>query len=171
LSRRDEFYLHHVQAVQMLEKWEVDFIGLINPPTKHLKEMYIITIEYLTFWDEAKPIRYFSIDTVAKFIFGNIITWFGCPQILTSDQGACFISNTIATLTCEFLIQHHKTSPYHPQENGTVKSFKKIMEQGLTKVCFTNRDDWDERVPTMLQAYRTMKNKVAQVYSIPIGLS
>jgi hypothetical protein len=70
--------------------------------------------------------------------FENIITRFGCPRSLTSDQGAHFISSTIATLTTEFLIQHHKSSPYHPQANGTVEAFNKILERGLTKVCCAN---------------------------------
>jgi hypothetical protein len=37
-SRKDEFPLHHVRALQAFEKWVVDFIGTINMPTKHLKE-------------------------------------------------------------------------------------------------------------------------------------
>jgi transposase InsO family protein len=63
---------------------------------------------------------------------------------LTSDQGAHFLSETIATLTREFFIQHHKSSPYHPQANKTMEAFNKILEMGMTKVCCTNRDDWDE---------------------------
>jgi transposase InsO family protein len=97
---------------------------------------------------------------MARFIFENIITQFGCPWSLTSDQGAHFISETVATLTHEFLIQHHKSSLYHPQENGTVEAFNKILEKGLTKVCCTNRDDWDERVPVVLWAYMTTTKKL-----------
>jgi hypothetical protein len=59
------------------------------------------------------------------------------------------------TLTRDFLIQFHKRNPYHPQANGTIKAFNKILERGLTKVCCANRDDWDERVPTVLWDYRT----------------
>jgi hypothetical protein len=50
------------------------------------------------------------MDTTTRFIFENIITRFGCPQSLTRNQGAHFINETIATLTQEFLIQHHKSS-------------------------------------------------------------
>jgi transposase InsO family protein len=79
---------------------------------------------------------------------------------MTSDQGGHFISSTIANLTTEFLIQHHKSIPYHLQANGIVDLFNKILERGLTKVCCENREYWDERVPTILWAYRTTIKKL-----------
>jgi len=52
-SRRDEFPLQPVRAIQAFEKWAVDFIGPINPTTKHSKARYIITAtNYLTRWVE-----------------------------------------------------------------------------------------------------------------------
>jgi transposase InsO family protein len=139
----------------------VDFIGPINPMTKHSKARYIITTtDYLTRWDEATVVQDCSTDTAARFIFESIITRFGCPRSLTSDQGGHFISSTIENITTEFLIQHHKSIPYHPQANGTVEAFNKILERGLMKVCCTNREDWDDRVPTVLWAYRTTTKKL-----------
>jgi hypothetical protein len=58
------------------------------------------------------------------------------------------------------MIQHHKSSPYHPQAKGTVEAFNKNLERGLTKVCCANREDWDDRVPVILWAYRTTTNKL-----------
>jgi transposase InsO family protein len=58
------------------------------------------------------------------------------------------------------LIQHHKRNPYHPQANGIVEAFNKILERGLTKVYCKNWEDWDDRVPTILWAYRTTKKKL-----------
>jgi transposase InsO family protein len=77
---------------------------------------------------------------------------------LTNDQGAHFISETIATLTRDFFIQHHKSIPYHLQANRTVEEFNKILDMGLTKVCYSNQDNWDEKILAMLWAYQnTMK--------------
>jgi hypothetical protein len=99
LSCRDELPLQPVRALQAFEKWAIDFIGPINPIAKHSKDRYIITMtNYLTCWAEAAAVQDYSKDTAAKFIFENIITRFGCPKSLTNDQGAHFISNTIATL-------------------------------------------------------------------------
>jgi transposase InsO family protein len=66
----------------------------------------------------------------------------------------------IEKLTTEFLIQHHKSSPYHPHANGTVEAFNKILERGLTKVCCANREEWDDIVPVVLWAFRTTTKKL-----------
>jgi hypothetical protein len=64
----------------------VDFIGLINPTSKHSKSRYIIMeTNYITCWVEVTIVHDFSIDTAARFIFDNIITRFGCPRSLISD--------------------------------------------------------------------------------------
>jgi hypothetical protein len=87
---------------------------------------------------------------------------------LTSDQGAHFINEMIATLTRKFLIKHHKSSPDHPQEKSIVEAFNKILEKGFTKVCCANRDDWGERVQVILWAYRTTTKKLHQHTPFPL---
>jgi transposase InsO family protein len=139
----------------------IDFVGPINPPGKRTGERYIITaIEYLTRWVKARGFKDCSETTNVHFIFDDIITRFGCPKILMSDQGTHFINKIVEALTEEFSFHHQKSTPYHPQENGIVESFNKILEIALTNICSVNRDDWDLRVPTVLWAYRTTCKKL-----------
>jgi hypothetical protein len=44
------------------------------------------------------------VKNIAKFIYEEIITQFGCPTHLVNDQGNHFINKTIEILVEEFMI-------------------------------------------------------------------
>jgi hypothetical protein len=56
-SGQDEFHLQPIRSLQAFEKWAIEFIGMINPTTKHSKDRYIITkTDYLTRWADATTV-------------------------------------------------------------------------------------------------------------------
>jgi hypothetical protein len=90
---------------------------------------YIINAtRYITRWDEATPFKDYIRETRESFMFYNIITIFKCQRVLMSEQGSHFLNNAIQKLTQEFMIHHKKFNLYHPEANGTVESFNKILE-------------------------------------------
>ena len=80
--------------------WAIDFIGPFPIPAKRTCARYIISVvEYVTKWAEVELVKTCSSEVSTKFIYENIITRFGCPLTLISDQGSHFINKTIRALT------------------------------------------------------------------------
>ena len=99
-SRHDEIPLVPQLTLQAFDKWAVDFVGPISPPGKWIGARYIIiATNYLTRWAEAAPVKYCTPKTVVKFLFENVVTRFGCPKILISDQGMHFVNKLIVELS------------------------------------------------------------------------
>lgn len=52
--------------------------------------------------------------TTTRFLWENIINRYGFPLSLTSDIGTHFLNEIVKILLTEFMVAHHKTTPYHP---------------------------------------------------------
>ena len=119
--------LNPQMTLQLFEKWVIDFLEPIKPQGK-MGAHYIITVtEYLTRWAKAQPVKDCTTATAAKFLFENVLTRFGCPKILMSHYSTHFLKETISALTEEFQVYHQKSTPCHPQDNGIVEAFNKIL--------------------------------------------
>ena len=128
----------------------------ISIPAKRSGARYIIiAVEYVTKWTEAEPVETRWSEVAAKFLYENIITRFGCPLTLISDQGTHFINKTIKNLTDQFHVDHRRSTTYHPQSNGVIEAFNKTLKKGLNKVFNTDKADWDKKIPAILWVYRT----------------
>jgi hypothetical protein len=72
-----------------------------------LGEIYIIiATKYLMRWEEATLVKDCSAEKTTHFLFEQVITRFGCPRILMSDQGTYFLNNTISSMKEEFEFYH-----------------------------------------------------------------
>jgi hypothetical protein len=135
-------------------KWGLDFMGPIKPIAKNTSNQYIIVaIDYTIKWVEAKVLGNNITKNIAKYIYENIITRFGCPTHFVSDQGSHFINKTIEVLVEEFMIIHHKSTTYCLQGNGQVESTNKILGEILVKLVNVNRTNWDTMFFITLWAY------------------
>ena len=92
-------------TLHAFDTWVVDFVGPISTPGKWTDACYIITAtDYLTRWAEVEPMKDCTVETMTKFLFENVVTRFGYPKILISDQGTHFVNKLIIELTVEFQI-------------------------------------------------------------------
>jgi len=135
--------------IEPFEKWALDFVGTINPPSKQKKYILVCT-DYVTKWIEAKALPFANEKSVGNFLFEDIFTRFGVPREVVTNQGSQFTSKMVERRVEEYKIKHRKSTPYHPQANGQVEFTNKVIEGILTNTIHLHRRDWAERLPEAL---------------------
>ena len=153
-NHRDEMPLNPQVTLEPFEKWALDFVGPINPPSNQRVYILVCT-DYMTKWVEAKALIKANEEAVLTFLFEEIFVRFGLPRELVTDGGPPFNSHGFKDTLQKYHIKHKMTTPYHPQANGQVESTNKVIEAILTKTIKENRRDWFQRLPEALWAYRT----------------
>jgi len=73
---RDEMPLQPQVTFEPFDKWGMNFIGPINPPSKK-KQHIVVCTDYLTKWAETKAIKATIEEKVAELLRDNIFYKFG----------------------------------------------------------------------------------------------
>ncbi|GFY22527.1 hypothetical protein TNCV_2177881 [Trichonephila clavipes] len=94
-------------------------------------------------------------STVAEAVVQHWISRYRVPLQLHSDQGRNFVSAVLKGV-CELLgIDKTKTTPLHPQSDGMVERFNRTILNNLSLMVSKNQQDWEQKVPLFLLAYRS----------------
>lgn len=134
----------------------VDLVGPLPPSNGN--KFLLTCIDRVTRWPEAWPLENMSAHAVAVALTTNWIARFGVPDTITTDQGRQFEADLFRSLTATFGIQHIRTSPYHPQANGMVERWHRVLKSALTA---QETPLWTLRLPIVLLALRnTVKTDI-----------
>ena len=134
----------------------VDVLALGPLPESEEGNKYLlITADYFTKWTEAFPIRDQEATTVAEIMVKEVVSRYGVPLTLHSDQGRNFESTVFAQMCRLLEIQKIRTTTLHPQSDGMVERFNWTLEAQLAKFVSEHQRDWDHHPPLLMMAYRT----------------
>ncbi|KAI3503882.1 hypothetical protein L1887_32347 [Cichorium endivia] len=84
----------------------------------------------------------------------HILTRFGTPRILISDNGLQFAENPFRGWCEERQIRQQFTSVAHPQANGQTEVTNRTMVNGIKKRLGKAKGNWVEELPSVLWSYR-----------------
>jgi len=135
-------------------QWGLDIVGPF-PKAAGNKRYIIVGTDYFTKWVEAEPLANIRDVDAQKFIWKNIITRFGIPRTLISDNGLQFDSKSFRKYCHELGIINRYSTPAYPQGNGQVEAVNKVIVNGLKKRLDEAKGRWIEELPHVLWTYRT----------------
>nr|KYP48293.1 Pol polyprotein [Cajanus cajan] len=131
----------------------MDILGPF-PIAKGQCKFLLVAVDYFTKWVEAEPLANITAANVQKFLWKNIITRFGIPYALVTDNGLQFTDQKHNRFIQDLGIKHWFTLVEHPQSNGQAEVANKVILTELKKRLGDVKGAWAEELTEVLWAYR-----------------
>jgi hypothetical protein len=131
-----------VKAEAPFQQWGLDFIGEINPHSSAQHKWILTTTDYFTKWVEAIPTKRATDSVVIDFLENNILSRFGCPRKIVTDNAQAFKSMAMINFCQKYNIVLGHSTAYYPQGNRLAKSSNKSLVNIIKKVLDENKRSW-----------------------------
>ena len=132
--------------------WNID---LVTMPTSNGFKYLFTAVDRLSRWPVAVPICDISTQSVVDAFAYGIVSVFGVPESITTDNGSQFTSAMWKQLMDIWGIRSHFTTPYHPESNGLVERFHRRLKESLNTLATEEPEQWFWKLPCSLLAIRT----------------
>ena len=120
------------------------------PKASGNRQWLIVATDYFTKWVEVKPLTHITNADSKKFVWRNIITRFGIPHVLVSDNGTQFDSKPFKAFCEQYGIRNYFSTPFYPQGNDQAESFDKTLLDRIKKCLERAKWKWVEELPSVL---------------------
>lgn len=92
-----------------------------------------------------------------------MFAWEGNPLFVVTDNGPQFLSSVLSDFLSERGIKHLLTSVYHPQGNGTVEPWNRVLKECILS-AEQMRKAWRPSVVEFLQSYHATPHATTSVF-------
>ena len=122
-------------------QWGFDIVGPLKQSTGQ-KRNIIVACDYFTKWVEAEAVVEVTEKKVRGFLYNNILSRFGVPHTLITDNGTQFNCKEIWDFYAKYGIKPCNALVAHPQSNSQVEAINKTLKESIKKHCERFRTGW-----------------------------
>ena len=136
----------------------MDIVGPF-PKAVGNRRWLLVGTDYFTKWVEAESLANIRDVDAKRFMWKNIVTRFGIPHTLISDNELQFDSKASRRYYCELGITNRYFTPTYPQGNGQAEAVNKVIVTRLKKRLDDAKDKWVDELSHVFWTYQTTPNR------------
>ena len=130
------------------QQWGLDLIGQINTASTGQHK-----------WIEVVPIRQAIDVVIIDFLINKILSRFGCPRRIITDNAKEFTYSKLVKLCNDYNIILSHSIAYYPQGNGLAESSNKSLVRIIKKFLQDNKKAWQSQLKFALWEDRVSTKK------------
>lgn len=142
------------------EPWHtvgIDIMGPFPPTIRH-KRFLLVVVDYFTRWIEVFPMRSITSTDIANILTNEVLSRYGLPKHIVSDNGPQFVSNIFKCLCTTLGMKQNLTANYHPQSNMTER-VNRTLKPLIAIYAQQQPQTWDREIQKLAFAMRTSVNE------------
>jgi len=120
--------------------WGINVIGLFNLKASNKHQFILVAINYFIKYVEASSYAYVRHKVVKRFIEWDLISRYGAPEKIMTDNAHDFNGRMIVELCTKWKIKHSNSSSYRQKMNDTVEATNKNIKKIMQKMIVTYKD-------------------------------
>lgn len=101
------------------------------------------------------PVRNQEATSIAKILIDRVLTTFGVPKKLHSDQGAEFENKLVYALQQDLGFNETRMTPLHPRGNSVSERVHSTLHAMLAMHMSVGNKNWAPMLPFVQMAYDT----------------
>ena len=152
--------LQEITTSAPMELVAIDFVHLEKSSGGH--KYILVIVDHFTRFAQAYATRNKSSATAAKHLYGDFVLRFGVPTRILHDQGREFENSLFKDLNKLCEITRSRTTPYHPQTNGSCERMNRTLLSMLRTLPETQKTQWHKMVNKMIFAYNATRHDTTQ---------
>ena len=141
------------------QQWGLDFIGEIHPVSSAHHRWILTGADYFTKWIEVIPDRQATNTVIIQFLESNILSRFGCPCKIVTDNATAFRSKKMINFCDRYNMMLGHSTTYYPQGNDLAESSNKSLVNIIKKMLEANKINWHRKLINALWADRVSSKK------------
>lgn len=154
LSLNQQFTMDDLKPFEIIS---IDLIDLNQHPSRGYR--YIVnTIDFLTGYIEAAPLKAPTGNAIAKFIEERYILRGHVPKYMLSDRGINLIGGKLKECCAEWGIKMLHTARYNPRCNGKVERANGSFKRTMKTIVSDEGKDWSDLVKVVSRTMNISKS-------------